>query len=242
MTSKLKSRKTKPAKNIELAGKAAAVAAFGVAMHSAYVTPELQADVVPLTFNGGATATNNFSAGIGTFDVFDMDQVPNVIATAGDFVAFNDDVGRTHSIAGPAFGNLIGLGNSINSGDVIDPATFFGNQNVAISGTFDGTGSAFIAFRTLGNNVGWFKLTFTDQGPIVYGPGQLGTMGESLIVGDADCLIGDVNGDGLINLLDVTPFVDAITNGDLQCEADINQDNEVNLLDVAPFVELLSGG
>ena len=54
-------------------------------------------------------------------------------------------------------------------------------------------------------------------------------------------LIGDLNGDGEQNLLDVAPFVAAITSGEYVCEADINQDNNVDLLDVSGFVDLLSG-
>lgn len=55
-------------------------------------------------------------------------------------------------------------------------------------------------------------------------------------------LIGDVNCDGAINLLDIQPFVDSITNGFTDVKADINMDGSVDLLDVAGFVELLSGG
>ena len=55
-------------------------------------------------------------------------------------------------------------------------------------------------------------------------------------------LIGDLNGDGMINLLDVQPFIDALVSGSLVCEADINQDGMVDLLDVQPFVNLLAGG
>ena len=57
-----------------------------------------------------------------------------------------------------------------------------------------------------------------------------------------DCLIGDVNLDGAVNLLDVAPFVNLISTGTFQKEADINEDDSVNLLDVQPFVNLLSGG
>ena len=53
-------------------------------------------------------------------------------------------------------------------------------------------------------------------------------------------LIGDVNQDGNVNLLDVAPFVDLITNGGFQTEADISQDGVVNLLDIAPFIDLLN--
>ena len=55
-------------------------------------------------------------------------------------------------------------------------------------------------------------------------------------------LLGDVNGDGDVNLLDVAPFVDAISSGTFIPEADVNQDGSVDLLDVEPFVNLLSGG
>ncbi len=55
-----------------------------------------------------------------------------------------------------------------------------------------------------------------------------------------DILFGDVNLDGVVNLLDVQPFVNLITSGSFQAEADINQDGVVNLLDVGPFVDLLT--
>ena len=59
-----------------------------------------------------------------------------------------------------------------------------------------------------------------------------------------DCdsvLLGDVNMDGIVNLLDVQDFVDLLTNGDFQAEADINGDGFVNLNDVSLFVDLLVG-
>lgn len=54
----------------------------------------------------------------------------------------------------------------------------------------------------------------------------------------SDCLLGDVNLWGDINLLDVGPFVAILISGGYQCEADINEDGLVDLLDVAPFVAL----
>lgn len=55
----------------------------------------------------------------------------------------------------------------------------------------------------------------------------------------AGVLLGDVNLDGEVNLLDVQPFVNRVTTGTFQAEADINQDGVVDLLDIQPFVELL---
>lgn len=53
-------------------------------------------------------------------------------------------------------------------------------------------------------------------------------------------LVGDLNGDGHVSLLDIQRFVDAITAGVFLPEADINGDGTVDLLDVNPFVELLA--
>ena len=53
-------------------------------------------------------------------------------------------------------------------------------------------------------------------------------------------LFGDTNGDGMVNLLDVADFVDAIGSTEFLPEADINRDGIVNLLDVAPFIDLLN--
>ena len=73
-----------------------------------------------------------------------------------------------------------------------------------------------------------FGLKFTD-------------LSEGIFTVKSPVLIGDVNGDGVVDLLDVLPFVDALTGGSYVPEADINQDGVLNLLDVEPFVSLLSG-
>ena len=57
----------------------------------------------------------------------------------------------------------------------------------------------------------------------------------------ADILLGDVNQDGVVNLLDVEPFIALLSAGGFQAEADINQDGVINLLDIEPFIALLSG-
>ena len=59
--------------------------------------------------------------------------------------------------------------------------------------------------------------------------------------GQCGSMIGDVNMDGMVDLLDISPFVDAITGG-FVCEADVNEDGVVDLFDVTPFVAILTGG
>ena len=54
-------------------------------------------------------------------------------------------------------------------------------------------------------------------------------------------ILGDVNNDQEINLLDVQAFIDAGFGPIYVVEADLNCDSVVDLLDVAPFVSVLSG-
>ena len=52
-------------------------------------------------------------------------------------------------------------------------------------------------------------------------------------------LLGDLNGDGLVTLLDVSLFVELLVNGGYQLEGDMNQDGEITLLDVDLFIEAI---
>lgn len=67
---------------------------------------------------------------------------------------------------------------------------------------------------------------------------------ELLIDGcNPSVLLGDLNNDDQVSLLDVAPFVDALTGGGgFVEEADMNCDGVLDLLDVEPFVETLIAG
>ena len=54
-------------------------------------------------------------------------------------------------------------------------------------------------------------------------------------------LFGDCNGDGVVDLLDIQPFVDFIMSGEFKIEADVNQDGVVDLLDIQPLIDILLG-
>ena len=54
-----------------------------------------------------------------------------------------------------------------------------------------------------------------------------------------EALLGDANQDGVINLLDVAPFVNTLLADEFTAEADVNGDGVVNLLDVNRFVQIL---
>ena len=57
----------------------------------------------------------------------------------------------------------------------------------------------------------------------------------------APFLLGDVNRDGVVNFLDISPFIALLTNGTFQAEADCDENGAVNFLDIAPFIGILSG-
>ena len=54
-------------------------------------------------------------------------------------------------------------------------------------------------------------------------------------------LLGDIDQNGIVELLDIAPFVEILNEGGFQIEADTNFDGAVSLTDVGPFVDLLIG-
>ena len=167
-------------------------ATFGAAMATITTVPELQAQILEITYFGGnATATNDFFDGqLDNADIINIDQVP---FAGQDFSQWNDTygadgTGRTINVGG---GRNILSATVVALGQSIDPATFAGSGSVNDLGVigvteFDGSGSAFVGFRSDEGNVGWFRLDFTVGGPIIYSDGEYGSEGESVVVGGTD--------------------------------------------------------
>ena len=78
---------------------------------------------------------------------------------------------------------------------------------------------------------------------VLGGTATMNLNGPLVLVGTlpSQMLLGDINCDGSIDLLDVAPFVDMLAAGTFSEKADINQDGSFDLLDVQPFVNLLAG-
>jgi len=56
-------------------------------------------------------------------------------------------------------------------------------------------------------------------------------------------VLGDVNRDGVVDFLDISPFIVALSAASpFIPEADCNQDGEVNFFDISSFIEILSDG
>ena len=56
----------------------------------------------------------------------------------------------------------------------------------------------------------------------------------------AGARLGDVNVDGFVDFLDISPFIGVLTSGDYQAEADIDKSGVVDFLDIGGFIALLS--
>ena len=144
----------------------------------------------------------------------------------------------------------------------VDPSTSFGIALVTKDTLLDGDISLGFNGVTVNLIATDIQATLTD-GSFVYFLGVTGplsdpptdtaavitTIGQGVFLYNVDdiiraetVLLGDVNCDGAVNLLDVDPFIDALSSGDYNLKADINQDDAVNLLDVDPFIAILSGG
>ena len=105
------------------------------------------------------------------------------------------------------------------------------DNSAAVQGAFAGLGEG--ASVSIGGS---------KTGTLSYQGGSDGfDISVTVTMGD-EVLLGDVNCDGVVNLLDIAPFVDLISTSGFSDKADINMDGFVNLLDVAPFVQILSDG
>ena len=89
-------------------------------------------------------------------------------------------------------------------------------------------------------------LVFPGQGttdemffiPIEFIPYQEGD--ENIYLGNEDMLLGDVNGDGTLNVLDVVQLVNMIlSGGDISPASDVNGDGALNVLDIVQLVNLI---
>ena len=106
----------------------------------------------------------------------------------------------------------------------------------------DSQGSAIDAGVTLAG----FNDGFTGNAPDL-GAYELGKaipvygVGGNLSGDIPQVLLGDCNQDGVVDFLDINPFIEILTNGSFLQQADCNQDGEVDFLDIVPFVDILTG-
>ena len=109
--------------------------------------------------------------------------------------------------------------------------------------TFLEVGSPIILPAEFGNQVSQFRLLPNGGGLIALHDNQLliatNEIPEPTGIPFA---LGDVNRDGEVNFLDISPFIALLDTGEFQAEADFNMSGEITFLDVSPFIIALTGG
>ena len=68
-----------------------------------------------------------------------------------------------------------------------------------------------------------------------------GLMGQFIVEGEEEILTGDVNGDELVNILDIITIANIVLDGQYDEAADINNDGSVNILDIVALVSIILG-
>ena len=119
---------------------------------------------------------------------------------------------------------LVDAGNGLFEPNINDEFTILSSVN-PIVGQFDNAPFSI----SDGNGYQWEVLYNTNDVTL-----RLASIENGFI-------LGDVNQDGSVDLLDVASFVEALSNGTYDARADINCDAVVDLLDVSLFVALLTG-
>ena len=70
---------------------------------------------------------------------------------------------------------------------------------------------------------------------------RLGTTLESVLpTSGITVVLGDANCDGMVDFLDIAPFISLLSNSEFKAQADIDTDGEVTFLDIAPFIQILT--
>ena len=118
-----------------------------------------------------------------------------------------------------------------------------------LDGGYDANADAFlfgrIEIEVVGNGLCTLINAGRGRGGIVIGEGldaeYFAPVFGSCLISVDDFLLGDVNVDGDVNLLDVEPFIDRLVNDSYQAEADANCDDSLDLRDVVYFIRLLEG-
>lgn len=86
-----------------------------------------------------------------------------------------------------------------------------------------------------GDGNGWFKLTALNPQSHDF------TSKKNAVVGMHPRLLGDVNGDGRINISDATAAINAASNGQYDIHADVNFDGKVDLEDTNIIIDVILG-
>lgn len=155
-------------------------------------------------------------------------------------------LGDGQAIFGDLTGTLTGISEDAHIVSMFIDQNQGGEQEVEgltrtgafLGGNFNQIGSA-VALAATGTGTGSnITVTYNDLGPNNDFNNRANASFVSFAVGGG--LLGDVNMDGVVDFLDISPFITILATNGFQLEADIDLNGTVDFLDIGPFVLFLS--
>jgi hypothetical protein len=140
--------------------------------------------------------------------------------------------------------------NNSPAGSMVDPDT---GNNVPIPPTFPETdaGDSIIGTFTATSTSLTFNVFGSNTDPATFNAGSTGDgraqingiqlRDVSNVVVNPDVIKGDVDQNGGVTFLDISPFIGVLSSNGFQAEADCDCDGMVTFLDIQPFINILAG-
>ena len=133
------------------------------------------------------------------------------------------------------------VNTSSNGGDDVDTRLAWVTVDELLADNDDFGESLFsqIVITPDANGEATIVVTGSDDTALNGGYNAIGSYRLTLSVG-TEVLLGDANLDGVVDFLDITPFITLLTTNDFLAEADINGDGAVTFLDITPLIDILT--
>ncbi len=121
------------------------------------------------------------------------------------------------------------LSYSLN--EYVDISTFYNESNIA----------EYIHYKVIGGGHDWFGSPWSYNWGFNTSQVLVDFFGNHHLSDYLNILLGDLNDDGLINILDVIQLIDIVIEGLFESHYDLNQDQFINVLDIILLVNIILG-
>ena len=198
-------------------------------------------DLIVGALNDGNNGANSGSARV--FSGADGNVLYNFVGDS-DGDNFGESVSGAGDVNGDGFADLIvGASDDDNNGLGSGSARVLSGADGSVLYNFDGdsSGNSFGQSVSSAGDINGDGLADFIVGGEFRGANDGGYARVFVSQITPAFLLGDCNLNGVVDFLDINPFIEILAADTFLDQADCNQDGVVNFLDVAPFINILSG-